>query len=61
MNILGTLVERPIIKQDFDKNYKVLVDMYAEEIENCKSVFDKHVKDHHNQVSKIIPTASNTI
>ena len=50
--ISGTLIERPVIKEDFDGKYKVLLNQFDLELNQAKSIFDESHLDpplHKNQ------------
>ena len=50
--ISGTLIERPVIKEDFDGKYKVLLAQFDQELTDAKSIYDKSHLDpplHKNQ------------
>jgi len=50
--IAGTLIERPIIKEDFDGKYKVLLVQFDIELSQAKTIFDNSQADpplHKNQ------------
>ena len=40
VDIFGPLIERPLIKQDFDKNYPEIVERMDKEIMDCKMIYD---------------------
>ena len=40
IDIFGSLLERPLIKQDFDKNYPEIVDMMDRDVLDCKEIYD---------------------
>ena len=52
INIFGTLLDRPIVKIDFDKRYYELVKMLDQEMDDSKIVYDIHV-DTQNTMTKI--------
>ena len=41
--ILGTLVERPLIKADFDKYFPMVVKMMLDELMDSKRIYDMFV------------------
>uniref|UniRef100_A0A670JQ67 Dynein axonemal heavy chain 11 n=1 Tax=Podarcis muralis TaxID=64176 RepID=A0A670JQ67_PODMU len=42
--ILGYFLEKPVIADIFSKNYKILLQMFDEELDNCKHFYDEHIK-----------------
>ena len=44
MDIFGSLLDRPMIKEDFDRNYPRLVTLMDEEILCVKDIYDEHMK-----------------
>jgi len=43
IEILGSLVERPLIKVEFDRKYPSLVALVDEELNTVKKIYDKHI------------------
>ena len=41
IDIYGSLLERPLIKQDFDDNYPEVVERMDRDILDCKVIYDK--------------------
>ena len=44
VDIFLTLLERPLIKEDFDKNYPRLITMMEEELAASKDIYDFNIK-----------------
>ena len=44
ITILGCLLERPIIKRDFEPKYSIIVKYLDEEMDITKKIFDKHIR-----------------
>ena len=44
MDIFGPLLDRPMIKEDFDKNYPRVVRLMDEEILGVKDIYDEHMR-----------------
>ncbi|KAG8139083.1 hypothetical protein E2320_001864 [Naja naja] len=44
ITILGSFLEKPIIIEMFSANYKILLQMFDEELRNCKYLYDEHIK-----------------
>ncbi|XP_054847065.1 dynein axonemal heavy chain 11 [Eublepharis macularius] len=42
--ILGHFLEKPVIADIFSPNYKILLQMFDEELYNCKHLYDEHIK-----------------
>ena len=40
LDIFGTLLERPVIKKDFDHHYWLVIEMMEAELNNAKQLFD---------------------
>lgn len=49
--ILGYFLEKPVIADIFSKNYKILLRMFDEELDNCKHFYDEHIKQVHDTLS----------
>lgn len=45
ITILGSLLERPTIKRDFESKYGIVVNLLELEIDNTKKIFDKQNKN----------------
>ena len=43
VDIFGSLLERPLIKEDFDPNYPLMVSMMDDELNQAKQIYDKHM------------------
>lgn len=41
--IFGTLLERPLVKQDFDPKYPILIEMMDTEMDLAKEMYDEHM------------------
>lgn len=41
IDIFGSLLERPLIKQDFDQNYPEIVELMDKDILDCKVIYDQ--------------------
>ncbi|XP_070583565.1 dynein axonemal heavy chain 11 isoform X3 [Erythrolamprus reginae] len=44
ITILGSFLEKPVISEMFSTNYKILLQMFDEELRNCKYLYDEHIK-----------------
>nr|XP_056713421.1 dynein axonemal heavy chain 11 [Euleptes europaea] len=42
--IFGYFLEKPVIADIFSPNYKILLQMFDEELCNCKHLYDEHIK-----------------
>ncbi|XP_039265498.2 dynein beta chain, ciliary-like [Styela clava] len=49
LNMFGTLLERPIIKRDFDHKYPMLLVSFNTTLDDVKRMFDSHVADVANE------------
>ena len=62
ITILGTLLERNVIKNDFDSKYAYIVELLEEEMDNTKKLYDiqKNIKDstEHLDVHRNMPEIS---
>ena len=43
LDIFGNLLERPVLKKDFDPNYWVIVQRVDEELNNVKKLYDEQM------------------
>ena len=46
IDIMGSLIERPMIKKDFDEKYAVVVSRMHEMLDDAKSMYDNQVCKH---------------
>ena len=44
LDVYGSLLERPLIRQEFDANYATLMDMVENDLFNVKTLYDQHVQ-----------------
>ena len=44
LDVYGSLLERPLIRQEFDANYATLMDMVENDLFNIKTLYDQHVQ-----------------
>ena len=44
MDIFGSLLDRPIIKQIFDPYFPRLISMMDAELDSAKSIYDQHME-----------------
>ena len=44
MDVFGSLLERPLIKQDFNPNYPRIIVMMDEELNTVKGIYDDHMR-----------------
>ncbi|XP_039379207.1 dynein heavy chain 11, axonemal isoform X1 [Mauremys reevesii] len=42
--IFGYFLEKPVIMEIFSPNYNVLLQMFDEELDNCKHLYDEHIR-----------------
>ncbi|XP_074840744.1 dynein axonemal heavy chain 11 isoform X2 [Carettochelys insculpta] len=42
--IFGYFLEKPVIKEIFSPNYSILLQMFDEELDNCKYLYDEHIR-----------------
>ena len=42
--MMGPLLERPIIQKDFRYKYPIMLDMYSEELDQAKVIFDRQMQ-----------------
>uniref|UniRef100_H2ZKA8 AAA+ ATPase domain-containing protein n=1 Tax=Ciona savignyi TaxID=51511 RepID=H2ZKA8_CIOSA len=49
LNIFGSLLDRPIIKADFDHKYPILLRLFNTSLDKIKQIFDEHVIATANQ------------
>jgi dynein heavy chain len=42
--MMGPLLERPLVQQDFRSKYPILLSMYSEELDAAKVIYDKQMK-----------------
>ncbi len=45
IDIAGSLLERPVIKKEFDLKYKQLVKLLDKEMDIAKEIYDHHVEE----------------
>jgi len=50
LNIFGSLLERPIIKADFDFKYPILLEKFNSSLDASKKLFDEHLAESENLV-----------
>lgn len=43
IDILSSILERPIIKKDFEPNYRVMMDLLDAELNNVKRLYDEQM------------------
>lgn len=43
MDILGSLMDRPLIKRDFDQRYPQIIEMMDKELNDTKKIYDRHM------------------
>ncbi len=43
IDIFGNLLDRPLLKQDFDRNYPILVSLMDKDLEEAKDIYDQHM------------------
>ncbi|CAK8695850.1 unnamed protein product [Clavelina lepadiformis] len=55
LNIFGSLLERPIIKNDFDHKYPLLLAHFNGSLDRAKTIFDEHVTASANQSCADVP------
>ncbi|ETE64168.1 Dynein heavy chain 11, axonemal, partial [Ophiophagus hannah] len=53
ITILGSFLEKPIIIEMFSANYKILLQMFDEELRNCKCLYDEHIKQKYIEILKL--------
>jgi len=44
IDILGVLLDRPLLKQDFNEHYTEIVEMMDEELNDAKQLYDQHMR-----------------
>lgn len=44
IDVFGSLLERPLIKQDFQPNYPKVVEMMDQELTTAKAIYDEHMR-----------------
>jgi len=44
IDILGVLLDRPILKHDFNEHYTEIVQMMDDELNNAKQLYDEHMR-----------------
>uniref|UniRef100_A0A7M4FBW4 Dynein axonemal heavy chain 11 n=1 Tax=Crocodylus porosus TaxID=8502 RepID=A0A7M4FBW4_CROPO len=62
--IFGHFLEKPIIMEIFNPNYNILLQMFDEELDNCKRLYDGHVKqveEGNEIINKNMPFTSGNI
>ena len=52
IHIFGSLLERPIIHHDFEKNYVVILEHVEREMDEAKQIFDEQMayQDEHGSI-----------
>ena len=45
IDIMGSLLERPMIKKDFDEKYQIVVEKMHEMLDEAKLMYDKQVRN----------------
>lgn len=56
--IFGTLLERPLVKRDFDAKYPILIEMMDAEMDLAKEMYDEHMAEFeqgHHKIHKNMP------
>ena len=43
IQIFGSLLERPIISQNFERNYSIILEHVENEMDNAKQIFDRQM------------------
>jgi len=43
LDMMGSLLERPVVHKIFQHNYPILVHMCSKELDNCKIIFDQQL------------------
>ncbi|XP_039198067.1 dynein heavy chain 11, axonemal isoform X1 [Crotalus tigris] len=64
ITILGSFLEKPIITEMFSTNYKILLQMFDEELRNCKYLYDEHIKqkeEGNEVINKNMPSTSGNL
>ncbi|KAK9396318.1 dynein heavy chain 11 axonemal [Crotalus adamanteus] len=64
ITILGSFLEKPIITEMFSTNYKMLLQMFDEELRNCKYLYDEHIKqkeEGNEVINKNMPSTSGNL
>ena len=51
ITILGSLLDRPVIKNDFETKYVILLDLLGTEMDVTKQIFDKQIKNKNENKS----------
>nr|XP_006007896.1 PREDICTED: dynein heavy chain 11, axonemal [Latimeria chalumnae] len=62
--ILGCFLERPIIMELFSPNYAILLQMFDQELNRCKQLYDLHkeqVEKDHGRIHKNMPETSGSL
>jgi dynein heavy chain len=49
IDVFGSLLERPLIKQDFQPNYPKVVEMMDAELSTVKVIYDEHMAIRRDQ------------
>uniref|UniRef100_A0A8C8VJF2 Dynein axonemal heavy chain 11 n=1 Tax=Pelusios castaneus TaxID=367368 RepID=A0A8C8VJF2_9SAUR len=52
--IYGYFLEKPVIMETFSPNYTILLQMFNEELDNCKHLYDEHIKQVPKEGNEII-------
>ncbi|XP_020637559.3 dynein axonemal heavy chain 11 isoform X1 [Pogona vitticeps] len=62
--ILGFFLEKPTIADIFSPNYKILLQLFDDELNNCKHLYDEHIKQLENGneiINKNMPFTSGNL
>ncbi|KAJ6666585.1 hypothetical protein lerEdw1_020308 [Lerista edwardsae] len=62
--MLGYFLEKPVIADIFSPNYNILLQMFDEELDNCKHLYDVHIKqveEGNEMLNKNMPFASGNL
>ncbi|KAL3857821.1 hypothetical protein ACJMK2_012454, partial [Sinanodonta woodiana] len=57
LDIMGSLLERPVIRKDFEEKYPIVFEMMDKELDTTKEIFDEYMEMKH--VKGIIPVHKN--
>ena len=52
--MMGPLLERPIIEREFCSKYPILLSMYSGELDRAKAIFDKQMEALHGPSGPVI-------
>ena len=54
LEMMGLLIERPLVHRDFQVKYPLLLSMYSQELDQSKAIFNQQVSFNRSQQVRIL-------